>query len=155
MKIKLLVLSFFLFSIGAKAQIFSPRPKPIHQAISPYARATTPLPDSTFKGLRLDASLVVQAYPGSLSLAGVGLVWESDTYNNTTGNWYTNVSAGVFLYAGGSIAPTNLQAATALGANVSFLNKRISVGGAYNFLPASSNGSHFLFTLGTSIPIIN
>lgn len=156
MKNFIAIIALLLIGASVNAQsIFKPMPKPYSVAHGNKLRLTTSLPDSTFLGFRFVASAVVQAYPGSIALAGLGFSYEHDTWNASTGNFYADYSVALLAYAGGSVAPTDLKAATAVGLNVSILNKRLSVGGAYNFLPASSNGSHWLLTIGTSFSIIN
>lgn len=152
-----LVVCLLAFCLPAMSQVglFSPlakqyRPAPRNQ----FAHVTTALPDSTFTGFRAVASVVVQAYPGAFTLAGVGFSYEHDTYNTSTQNMYTNWSIAGLVYAGGSIAPSTPGAVVGLGPNLSLFNKRVSIGGAYLFTPAS-NGSHFVVTLGTSLSFIN
>lgn len=129
-----------------------------------FVRLTTPLPDSTYFGVRPVASVVVQAFPGNFSLAGLGAILEHDTYNATTGNMYTDWGIAALFYAGGNIPqatttpapPTTPSAVTAFGLNGSFFNKRVSIGYAYALKPVQlGSRNHSLFTVGTSFAIIN
>lgn len=160
MKFKVLLAALLFIGASASAQykgfngFFSPMSKPAAVKANPFAHSTTPLPDSTFLGFRPVASVVVQAYPGGIALAGIGVSFEHDTYNASTGNFYTDWSFALLGYAGGNVAPTSVQGVTAAGLNVSLFNKRLSVGGAYNFIPLLP-GQHWLVTIGTSLSIIN
>ena len=113
-------------------------------------KATTLLPDSTYRGFRPLGSLVVQAYPGGSTLAGLGFGYEKSTYTVSTQSWYTNISVGLLIYAGGTIAPTNPNAVIAAGPNLSILNKRISIGGAWDFV-----NKRPLLTFGTTLSFVS
>lgn len=127
---------------------------PLPRYASPHqfrnAKATTLLPDSTYRGFRPIGSLVVQAYPGASTLAGLGFDYEFNTYSASTQTWYTNYAIGLLVYAGGTIAPTTPNAVIATGLNLSLLNKRLSIGGAYDFV-----NKRPLLTFGTTLSFVS
>jgi hypothetical protein len=168
MKLSILLIAALLFVGAVNAQSFSgfsgffgPLHKPVNKS-NPFSHSTTPLPDSTFFGFRPVASLIVQAFPGNFTQAGAGISLEHDTYKPSTTNMYTDWSAFLLAYGGYSlqalttpIPPTTPTSVFGVGAGVSILNKRISLGGEYAFKnPDPTNNNHWLFTVGTSLSII-
>lgn len=148
----LLILVLSLSALSGFSQSFiHPIPKPIDY--SNKEKVTTALPDSSFTGFRPVVSAAVYGYTkaqGSALFTGAGVSYENDSWNNTTKKWYTNWSVGALFYAGGTSAPTGLSGVIATGLNVSFFNKLLSVGGAYNF-----EAKTFMPTLGVSISLNN
>jgi len=141
----LLLISFTGFS----QSFFKPIPK-LYQPNRFALTATSTAPDSIFLGFRPAVSVVVQAYPGALTLAGAGADYEHDTYNYSTQKWYCDWAVGGLIYAGGTVAPTTPQAAVAAGISVSLFNKLVSIGGAWSFQQKQP-----LLTFGTSINLNN
>lgn len=79
---------------------------------------------------------------------------EHDTYSSTTQRWNTDVQVGAGLYAGGHIAPGNLQAATAIGVHVALLNKQLIIGVLYNLNSPTGMNSHFVGAIGGNAYLI-
>jgi hypothetical protein len=153
MKLLFIAALLFIGSMAKGQSIFKPLPKITHTAINPFARATTPLPDSTFTGFRPIVSAAVYGYTkqsGSSLFTGAGISYEWDTYNSTTQKWYTNESIGALFYAGGTSAPTGISGVTAVGLAVSFFNKLASFGAAYNIQTKS-----IMPTIGVSVSLNN
>ena len=133
------------------------KPLPAYHASNKFARlslsTTTSMPDSTFTGFRPVISAAVYGYTkaqGSALFTGAGVSYESDTWNASTQKWYTQWSVGALFYAGGTSAPTGLSGVIAAGLNVSFFNKLLSVGCAYNFQTQT-----LMPTIGASISLNN
>jgi hypothetical protein len=92
--------------------------------------------DSVFQGIRAQGTSIVYGYSGGTSslMAGVGVGYEHDTYNSTTGTWYTDWEVGPMLYGGGSVAPSSLNGAVAVGLQGQVLNRYLTAGIGYNFM---------------------
>lgn len=154
MKLSVLILVLVLAVSGSVTaqSFFKPLPK-LQKKYSLSMNATTPAPDSTFTGIRPIVSAAVYGYTkesGSSLFTGAGVSYEHDTYSLSTQKWYTDWSVGALFYAGGTSAPTGITGVTAMGVAVSFFNKLLSVGGAYNF---QTKG--FMPTIGASISLNN
>jgi hypothetical protein len=154
---KYLVSIAIVLSIGvsANAQSFFKRlPKYAeHKPELSFNAITTTLPDSTYLGFRPVVSAAVYGYTkaqGSALFTGAGISYEHDSWQTATSKWYTDWSVGALFYAGGTSAPTGLSGVIAAGLNVSFFNKLLSVGGAYNFQTQS-----LMPTIGISIGLNN
>jgi hypothetical protein len=152
----LLLASIILISAVANAQSFF-KPLPAYKASNKFARlsfsTTTSMPDSTFTGFRPVVSAAVYGYTkaqGSALFTGAGISYEWDQWNASTQKWYTNYSIGALFYAGGTSAPTGLSGVIAAGLNVSFFNKLLSIGCAYNFQTQT-----LMPTIGASISLNN
>lgn len=144
-----------LMSTMASAQsIFKPIPKPVTKPANTYARAlvATSNGDSVFTGFRLTGLTILygisNGYTASNVYAGTGFGWEHDTYSSSTQRWTTDIQIGAGLYAGGHLAPNNLQAATAVGLHVGLLNKQLIIGVLYNLNSPAGMGSHFVGAIG-------
>lgn len=133
--------------------IFKPIPKPV-KSTNAYARALTATSngDSVFSGLRLTGLTILygisDGYTASNVYAGTGFGWEHDTYSSSAQRWSTDIQIGVGLYAGGHIAPDNLQAATAVGLHLGLLNKQLILGILYNLNNPAGMNSHFVGAIG-------
>lgn len=152
MIIVLVVCASLLSTVTSAQSLFKPIPKPV--ATNRFARATVANAngDSTFTGFRLTGLTVLygvsNGYTASNVYAGTGFGYEWDTYSSTTQRWTTNIQVGLGLYAGGHIAPANLQAATAIGLQVGLLNKQIILGILYNLNSPAGMNSHFVGAIG-------
>ena len=149
-----IALLFIGYSVNAQSFFKSIPP---YRASNKYAKlsfsATTAMPDSTFTGFRPVISAAVYGYTkaqGSALFTGAGISYENDTWNASTQKWYTNWSVGALFYAGGTSAPTGLSGVIAAGINLSFFNKLLSVGGAWNFQTQS-----VMPTIGVSVGVNN
>lgn len=151
----------FIFAaiLGLIAQVsfgqsfFRPLAKPVAYSsvkMTLTDSSTTPLPDSTFTGIRPAGPSLVYGYPGNNLMAGIGIGYEHDTYTASTGAWYNNYTAALMVYGGGAVAPTNQQAVVAIGPLVSLLNKHVSVGVAYDFISKKP-----IYQIGTTFDIFN
>jgi hypothetical protein len=145
----ILLLSILFISASVSAQsIFRPLPKLAKP--NQFARATTPLPDSTFSGFRFTGPMVLYALPNSTIFTGVGFDYEHDKYDATTQKWSTNWAIAIGGYEGGQFAPSNVSAVTAIGLSVAFLNKLITIGVLYNF-----SNKNFQGALGPQVNLNN
>lgn len=110
------------------------------------------LTDTTWKGWRLTGLTVLygitSGYTASNVYAGTGIGYEHDTYTAKTQRWKTDWAVGIGLYAGGHVAPGNLQAATAVGVNVALLNKFLIIGVLYNLNTPTGQTSHWVGAIG-------
>jgi|ERR1700722_5048169 len=142
MKFKLLLTAIILIiCIGANAQsMFKAIPKPQMR----YALLAPVLTDSlgnvipstpaaqTTTGFRFTGPMVLYSLPGSAIYTGIGADYEHDTYNSTTGKWYTDWAIAIGGYEGGQFAPNSIQAVTAVGLSVQLFNKLLTVGVLYD-----------------------
>lgn len=153
-RIVLSILTILISYTGFSQSFFKPIPKPLMpNRYSLALTSTTSSPDSTFVGFRPVVSVAVYGYTkqqGNSLFTGAGISYEHDTWNSSTSKWYTDWSVGALFYAGGAAAPTGPTAVEAAGLNLSFFNKLLSVGGAYNFQSQS-----FMPTIGLSISLNN
>lgn len=135
------IVGFATFS-GAQG-IFRPLPK--MNAFPKHYKAiitdTLPATGTSFTGFRFSGPSVLYAFPNSSIFTGLGVSYENDTYNNTTGKWYTNWSVAAAGYAGGQFAPQNVSGVTALGLSVSLFNKLLTVGVLYNLTNKKFQGA--------------
>lgn len=154
-RVLLFLICFGLVAPG-QAQMLKPLEKPAAPAVPKriaYARSlffpdstlNQPTQDSIFKGWRLTGLSVLygltDGYTASNVYAGTGFGYEHDTYKKATGRWSTDWAIGIGGYAGGHVAPGNLQAVTAIGVNVALFNKFLLIGVLYNLnSPAGQKG---------------
>jgi hypothetical protein len=156
-KLTLLIALIAVVGTLQAQSIFKPLPKykkpSTVKAMDIFSGSTTSMPDSTFTGFRPVVAAAVYGYTkasGSSLFTGAGLSYENDTWNAATAKWYTNWSVGALFYAGGTSAPTGVSGVIAAGLNVSFFNKLLSVGAAYNFQTQS-----LMPTIGMSVSLNN
>lgn len=143
MKIILFAL-LLIRNVAFSQSLFKPIAKPtaprqIAMAFSP--NSTTPSPDSTFTGFRFTGPSVLYAFPNSTVFTGIGVSYEHDTYQPTTGKFYTNWSVTVAGYAGGQFAPSSVSGVTAVGLSVGFFNKLVTLGVLYNLTTSKVMGA--------------
>ena len=102
---------------------------------NPFARATTPMPDSTYTGFRPTATAAYgySNIGGSTVLAFVGIAYEKDTYQSVSQTFYTNWAVSIQVGTGASNGAVSLQNATTIGLFGQFFNKLLTVGVGYNF----------------------
>lgn len=155
MKFYLFIIALLFIGNAAFSQsFFKPLPKAKTAKFNPFSRALAPtvVADSTFTGFRPIVSAVYSYSKdgGSTLMTGVGASYEHDTWQPATQKWYTNYSIAGLAYAGGSAAPTNLSGVLALGLQISFFNKLLSIGGAYNFVTKT-----IMPTIGASVSLNN
>jgi hypothetical protein len=140
-----------IINFSANAQsMFKPLPKITYTAANPFARATTPLPDSTFTGFRFTGPMVLYALPNSTVFTGIGADYEHDVFNSTTGKWSTIWAIAIGGYEGGQIAPSSVSAVTAVGVSVAFFNKLLTIGVLYNI-----SNKNFQGAVGPSVSLNN
>jgi len=156
-------LLFFLAFLAISGQlfaqsIFKPLPKLQHTSAGRFGLSTG---DSSFTGFRPVISAAVYGYTpgqsGGALMTGAGISWEKDTYHAATDKCYTDFSIGFLGYLGGALAPTNPSMVTAFGPNISFFNKLISVGGAYNLNPPTIDDKKkpWMLLIGFSVSLNN
>lgn len=147
----LIIIALVLSGISVNAQsMFKPLPKPSLIKYGMHYKSTTPLPDSTFTGFRFTGPMVLYALPNSTIFTGVGVSYENDSYNASTGKWYSNWAIALGGYEGGQIAPANVSAVTAVGLSVAFFNKLVTIGVLYNF-----SNKNFQGALGPQVSLNN
>jgi hypothetical protein len=83
-------------------------------------------------------------------MTGIGVGYEHDTYNPSTGIWYTNYAIGPMVYGGGMVAPSSFSGVIAAGVQGSFLNRHVTVGIGYNFIAKG-----VLYVAGTTFDLNN
>ena len=117
----------------------------------------TPHGDSTLQGFRLTGLSVLygvtNGYTASNVYAGTGIGYEWDTYSSTTGRWSTTFAVGLGIYEGGHIAPSDLQAATAIGFNIYLFNKFVNLGLLYNVHSPAGVG-HWVGAIGGNAALV-
>jgi hypothetical protein len=161
--VSILAVFLLLANVTFAQSFFSPIPKPAQPAVIIHPRLSIGQVDSailkndtpvtgqaTYVGFR-PTTTAVYGYNGSTSvlLIGIGASYEHDTYQQSTGKYYTDWSIAALAYGGGSTSqhPGDVIAA---GLNVSFLNKLLSAGVAYDFV-----GHRVFPTLGVSVSLNN
>lgn len=88
-------------------------------------------PDSTIHAIRPIANLVGYAEPGNVLQTGVGISWQSLTWNSTTQKWYSNYSVSGLIWYGTPTGSSSIGSAS-YGFTVGILNNIILLGPAYN-----------------------
>jgi len=135
-KLPIIVFILCISSMCNAQSMFSSLPKPVVAKPNPFARITiadTLTPGMNYNGLRFTGPTVLYALPNSTVFTGVGVDWESDTYNMSTGKFYTNWAIGLQAMEGGQFAPQTVSAVTAGALTVSFFNKLVTLALIYNF----------------------
>lgn len=165
----LLFLACFGLATAGHAQILKPLPKPDSSSNTStvgmpmamfFADTTYPTPtkDSTYKGVRLTGLSLLygltDGYTASNVYAGTGFGYEHATYRAATKRWYVDWSVGVGVYAGGMIAPKNLQAVTAVGVNVALFNKFLLLGVLYNLNSPNGQRGKWVGAVGGNAALI-
>jgi hypothetical protein len=133
MKLKLMFLALFIGNICMGQSFFKSLPK-VHSRLNEFGPKATYVIDSTFTGFRPIVTAAAYGYTSGQSslFTGAGFSYEKDTWDVVNLKWKTNWSIAALVYAGGTFAPTSPQTVVAFGPSISFLNKLISVGAAYN-----------------------
>jgi hypothetical protein len=140
------VLSIAFCSIATAQSLFKPLPRAAYSKKYSLNRKaiiadTLPSTGTSFTGFRFTGPSVLYAFPNSSIFTGLGVSYENDTYNTSTGKWYTNWSIAAAGYAGGQFAPQNVSGVTALGLSVSLFNKLLTVGVLYNLTNKKFQGA--------------
>lgn len=166
MKLFLLILSLFLMTASSFAQsMTAPIPKPAKVTGNLFAHVTivdTLSPGINYLGFRFTGPTVLYAintttFQQSAIFTGVGIDYESDTWDPVSNKFYTNYAFGLQALEGGQIAPTNVSAVTAAALTFSVqkistinLPFKLTVGFIYNFTTKSP-----MLGVGPGIPLNN
>lgn len=166
MKFILLIAFFFLIVACVNAQsMLKPLPKPATAKVNPFAKITivdTLTPGQSYQGFRFTGPTVLYAvntttFQQSAVFTGLGLDYESDTWDASSNKFYTNWAIGLQAMEGGQLAPSNISAVTAAGLTFSIqkigtfeIPFKFTLGFIYNFTTKSA-----MLAAGPGIPLNN
>lgn len=148
MKLKLMILLLSLAGV-CKGQTLLSFVRPMGKPVNYFRdRVQLALPTTDSNVFRPIASVASYTVPGNILMTGIGFGYQHNTFDYTTGKWYTLYSFNAMVYAGGSLSPKTPADIISEGLTIGFLNNLIMVGAVYN-------GSRILGVISLGVSLNN
>lgn len=131
------LLPLLLLSSACSAQsFFKPVPKIPQFYASPFYKSITVQKDSSITAFRPVAIAAAYGYESgskSVIMAGSGFGLKRLTYDYATQKWKSNYSINALAWAVGTVSPSLVVPAFAIGLAVGVINDNVLLGGAWDF----------------------